>query len=321
MVLGVLLNLLNNTVLGLPAFKGESSCCFFTTLGFILGYLPFLSLLFRPSAEKLESLLGAIPEIRDPLLRKTMGALAREVSELRGTRRDIQVLAQGVSVMEAVNSEELVLMIRASDEPYIMIRLIGHLDTPLALYFFEEILKLNNYLSFAALRALESRTSRLRNERTEIIDLLWAVWENRSLDGEIRSQVRWFLLSAGEHPPKDKLPLRSFMFRSLKALAVTAGLAIICKSLPLIFLVLWLGIPPLIWWDARRIGARWITGYEENTPLSWAILSFCLIGVPLYFLTRDRIRRDAVPVDWDEILQAIQAKETHGDRRRRNARE
>src|SRR6185436_2401933 len=94
--------------------------------GMFLGYLPFLDALLRcPSVKKLESALLAILEIRDPPLRKTLGALAREISQSRIARRAIRALAQGISVMEVVNGEELIRLLRTSDSPYATTRLIG----------------------------------------------------------------------------------------------------------------------------------------------------------------------------------------------------
>jgi UDP-N-acetylmuramyl pentapeptide phosphotransferase/UDP-N-acetylglucosamine-1-phosphate transferase len=77
------------------------------------------------------------------------------------------------------------------------------------------------------------------------------------------------------------------------------------------------GMSAVTWWDARRIGARRIRGHPrfEAAPWNWAFGSF-LLGyalIPWYLLNRQRIRRDAVPVDWEAILQAMQTEASHGD--------
>jgi hypothetical protein len=303
-------------------FDAEFTSFYFPACGLLLGLLPVLDvLLYCPSVRELESALGAIPEIRDPSLRKALSASAQEISHSRLARQDIRVLARAISVMEHINGEELIRLLRTSDEPYATTRLIGHLDTRFAIPLLEELSKLNNFLSLAALEALALRANRFRHERTRIKELLWRVWGAHELDGLIRRRARQFLLRAGEHPGGRGYLLRYFVLRFLKALAVMIGLYTVFDRPPLAvaFLCL-LGVSTLVWWDARRIGARSIRGlglprYASGEPWLWATGSLLLahVLVPLYVLNRQRIRRDAAPVDWDAILQAIQAKEPHGD--------
>ncbi len=274
----------------------------------------------RRPLEKLESILGRILEIRDPTLHKAFGALAQEISQLRLIRRDIRALAQGVSRMDAVNGEDLIKWLRTSHSPYTMTQLIGHLDTPFAVPLFAELLKLNNCLSLAALDALVARANRLRNERQEVKDLLWEVWKNGEMDNLIRQRARKLLLRAGEQPGGRGDQVRYFILRSLQALTVAFCLAIIAVSLPTkILLVLAVGISALVWWDARKIGARKIPGHPrlDEAPWEWALGTLVLpfLMIPKYLLNHQRIRQEATPVDWDAILRAVKAAAPHGDSR------
>lgn len=304
--------------------------------GILVGLSPLLDALPRGlSAEKLESVLGAIPEIRDPPLRKALGSLAGEISRSSMTQRDIQALAQSVSRMEAVNVDELIKSLRGSEASYATVRLIGRLDSPLARPLLKELLRLNNFRSRAALEALALRANRLRDERQEIKDLFLAVWRNDALDFQIRRIARKLLMHAGEIPGGRRFIFQYHTLRILKIVIIGIGLVLTEVGLVAaahslfkgsdpfnLFLVLLLGLTALIWWDARRIGVREIGGLSmvdgSASPWNWAALCFSSgsLLVPVYVLTRPLIRRNAAPVDWDALLQALELETTrspHGD--------
>jgi hypothetical protein len=275
--------------------------------------------LFRcPSVKKLESALTAIPTIRDDTLREALAALAQEISNSMITRKGTQTIARGASLIKASNGEDLIMSLRSSDAPNITVRFVGHLDTPLANPLLAEILKLDNSLSLAALEALATRASRLRTERQEIKELLWAAWKSYKADTLLRLRARGLLIRAGERPGGRELLIRYLLLRSLLILAIMLYMlcmALITIKLPIMIFPAILGGFALIWWDARRLGARVVHGQLSATPLDWALSALVLsfVMVPLYLLNRQRIRRNAVPVDWDALLLALKAEGPHGD--------
>lgn len=318
-----------------------------------VGYLLFLDASLRfSSVKKLEAALGAVPQSRDPSLRRSLCSLFLDVSQSRLVRRDLRSLARSVSEIEAITGQGLIELLRASDSLYVTTRLLGHLETPLAVPLLGELLKLNNAFSLAALQALSTRADRLRDERQAIKTLFSEAWKNSHLDWNVRRLARKSLLRLGERPYDRGILARYFSLRILRALALLAGSCLaICLGIgigvPLIVLAaeefkvwrplvglalaLQLWLPILIWWDARRIGARNISGYwgfDGFAPHHWAVsylssalvffVLFSMFGLfsvatliapvlwllpaslipTLYLLNRQRIGRNAMPMNW-----------------------
>ncbi len=296
----------------------------------LLGLAPFLDALLRcPSEDKLEAALGAVPEVRDRFLRQSLLALAREVSDSRLARRDLRLLARGASALDVVTVDELIASLSSGDGAFLTTRLIGYLDTPWAVPVLEELLSLNNALSLAALDALATRANRLREDRQRIKDLLWATWNDESKDCKIRRSARRLLRRAGERTGGLWFLFRYFLLRLLKAASMAAAGVLIGVLLFAAFgaLVLdeadvtdglvgtfWLlylvGAAALVWWDARRIGVRPIEGSDWNaSPRVLALGSIMTVGtlIPIYILNRQRLRRDAAPVDWAALAVRVKA--------------
>ncbi len=301
----------------------------------------FLNIWHYPPVAKLEVMLGVIPGMRDISLRNALTTLAQEISRPRFFRDPaLRALAHDISTTGTVDVDDTYLLkwLRNSNVLDATTRLTGLLDTPIVAPLLKEFLKLNNFLSLAALEALATRANRLRNERHEIRNIFWETWGNKKMDLRIRLLARKFLVQAGEHPGGRSL---SFFLSSLRLLnniligmgiptsaylvSAILGIGVVTSFFEapspsmFIVLVIWAGLATLIWWDARRIRTRYILVYasvRSYPPWGWGLLSlfFPLILI-VYLLNRQCIRRDSVPVDWGAILKALKVEEIHVDNR------
>jgi len=303
--------------------------CSFT--GILFALVPFLDALVRcPSPQKLEKVFGAIPEICDPFLHQELSAVAREVSTSFLARADLRALALSVSEMESVNGRELVRRLQTSNAPFMTARLIGYMDSPVAVPLLRELLQLNNFLSRAALEALALRAARLRDERQAVTKIFWETWRNNHLDWRIRFAARRFLSRAGETPDGRWRLVGYFLGTSLRdlllgvawvavkfeILGVASNLKMPTLVLSLYFAFL-LAEAAFVGWDAHKIGARKLWGFHGHSnglPRDFSFNCIWFSGgfIPYYLLNRRRIKRDSAPVDWDELLRRAEKTQCLG---------